>query len=230
MLLHSEVQSAGLNLIAASSLHIIEPILNTSLELQAIGRIHRIGQTAETHVFCYYVKDTVEERILAVNAYKGQSLYLEGHHSSLASASWEAGDHETADGKQTSKMAASASAQDAKNWAGLGRTKSAGSSGTMRGDYTTNDAELLACLFGAHLNRFAAGCEPRLSRTKANDTKPCHQPLANGNGPALITVTPPSDLGAPEPAESVNNEEVQRASLRKARLAALERRAADGRT
>ncbi len=77
MLLHSEVQSAGLNLLAASHIHILEPLLNTSIELQAIGRVHRIGQTKQTHIWCYYVRDTVEERILALSAYKGQSLYLE---------------------------------------------------------------------------------------------------------------------------------------------------------
>ncbi len=43
MLLHSEVQSSGLNLLAASHIHILEPLLNTSLELQAIGRLQRIG-------------------------------------------------------------------------------------------------------------------------------------------------------------------------------------------
>ncbi|KAK4514830.1 glucosidase II [Mucor velutinosus] len=70
ILLHARSQSSGLTLVAAHTAFIVEPVLNESLEKQAINRIHRIGQTEETSVFWYIVQDTIEERIHAIHDIK----------------------------------------------------------------------------------------------------------------------------------------------------------------
>eukprot|EP00743_Colponemidia_sp_Colp-15_P012322 GILK01013989.1.p1 GENE.GILK01013989.1~~GILK01013989.1.p1 ORF type:complete len:1573 (-),score=378.23 GILK01013989.1:49-4446(-) len=57
----------GLNLTEATHVFLLEPLLNCGLEMQAVNRIHRIGQTAETFVHRLIVADTVEEKILSLN-------------------------------------------------------------------------------------------------------------------------------------------------------------------
>ncbi|OAC99510.1 hypothetical protein MUCCIDRAFT_157228 [Mucor lusitanicus CBS 277.49] len=70
ILLHARNQSSGLTLVAAHTVFIVEPVLNESLEKQAVNRVHRIGQTEETSVFWYIVQDTIEERIHAIHDIK----------------------------------------------------------------------------------------------------------------------------------------------------------------
>lgn len=62
-LLHARAHSSGLNLTNASHVFLCEPLVNTALELQAIARVHRIGQEQETTVWLYIVDGTVEESI-----------------------------------------------------------------------------------------------------------------------------------------------------------------------
>ncbi|KAK7749742.1 hypothetical protein SLS53_000321 [Cytospora paraplurivora] len=62
-LLHARAHASGLNLVNASHVFLCEPLINTALELQAIARVHRIGQEQETTVWLYIVDGTVEESI-----------------------------------------------------------------------------------------------------------------------------------------------------------------------
>jgi len=60
----------GLNLTAADYVYIVDPWWNPAVENQAIDRCYRIGQ--DKHVFAYRMicKDTVEEKILSLQAKK----------------------------------------------------------------------------------------------------------------------------------------------------------------
>ena len=51
----------GLTLVEATHVIMLEPLLDPSLDAQAIGRVHRIGQTKQTFVHRLVVRDTVEE-------------------------------------------------------------------------------------------------------------------------------------------------------------------------
>ncbi|KAG8444170.1 hypothetical protein GDO86_009377, partial [Hymenochirus boettgeri] len=56
----------GLNIIEATHVLLVEPILNPAHELQAIGRVHRIGQTKSTVVHRFLIKATIERRMQAM--------------------------------------------------------------------------------------------------------------------------------------------------------------------
>ncbi|KAK3630701.1 hypothetical protein LTR22_021396 [Elasticomyces elasticus] len=62
----------GLNLTAASCIHILEPQWNPATESQAIGRSVRMGQENKTTVIYYIVKDTVEEHVQSYKRRKTQ--------------------------------------------------------------------------------------------------------------------------------------------------------------
>lgn len=64
LLLNVKTLGAGLNLINAKHIFLLDPILNNSDELQAMGRNNRIGQDKETFVWNFMIKNTVEENIL----------------------------------------------------------------------------------------------------------------------------------------------------------------------
>eukprot|EP00079_Xenopus_tropicalis_P035712 XP_017949483.1 PREDICTED: E3 ubiquitin-protein ligase SHPRH-like [Xenopus tropicalis] len=66
LLLPLHTGSNGLNIIEATHVLLVEPILNPAHELQAIGRVHRIGQTKSTIVHRFLIKATIEERMQAM--------------------------------------------------------------------------------------------------------------------------------------------------------------------
>lgn len=65
-LLNAQAQASGLTLINAAHIFLCEPLVNTPVELQAISRIHRIGQTKITTVWMFGIENSVEENIVAL--------------------------------------------------------------------------------------------------------------------------------------------------------------------
>src|SRR5436853_6110423 len=60
----------GLNLTAAEYVFLLDPWWNPAVESQAIDRTHRIGQTRPVFASRLVARDTVEEKILALQASK----------------------------------------------------------------------------------------------------------------------------------------------------------------
>jgi SNF2 family DNA or RNA helicase len=59
----SRVGNAGLTLTAANHLILLEPNTNVAVDAQAMGRIHRFGQTRPVTIHRIIMAQTVEERI-----------------------------------------------------------------------------------------------------------------------------------------------------------------------
>ncbi|AMD20041.1 HCL110Wp [Eremothecium sinecaudum] len=64
ILLNVKLQANGLTLVNASHVFLLDPIINIGDELQAVNRIHRIGQKRETCVWNFIILNTVEENII----------------------------------------------------------------------------------------------------------------------------------------------------------------------
>lgn len=62
--------NAGLNLTAADYVFLVDPWWNTAVQQQAIDRTHRIGQTKKVFAYKMICKDTIEERIVALQEKK----------------------------------------------------------------------------------------------------------------------------------------------------------------
>ncbi|KAL9247813.1 hypothetical protein vseg_021203 [Gypsophila vaccaria] len=69
----------GLNLLEAQHVVLVEPLLNPAVEAQAISRVHRIGQTKETLIHRFMVKNTVEESLYKLNKSRNSSSFLNGN-------------------------------------------------------------------------------------------------------------------------------------------------------
>ncbi|KAF2630828.1 hypothetical protein BU25DRAFT_334389 [Macroventuria anomochaeta] len=66
-LLDAKSDSSGLNLVNATYVFLCEPLINPAIELQAIARVHRIGQQRPTTIFMYLISNTVEEAIYDIS-------------------------------------------------------------------------------------------------------------------------------------------------------------------
>eukprot|EP01060_Flectonema_neradi_P002107 TRINITY_DN11278_c0_g1_i2.p1 TRINITY_DN11278_c0_g1~~TRINITY_DN11278_c0_g1_i2.p1 ORF type:complete len:1148 (+),score=177.52 TRINITY_DN11278_c0_g1_i2:159-3602(+) len=63
----------GLNLCVANHVFMLDPWWNPSVEEQAMDRVHRVGQTRPVRAIRYIMKDSVEEKLLAIQ-HKKKSL------------------------------------------------------------------------------------------------------------------------------------------------------------
>jgi SNF2 family DNA or RNA helicase len=62
----------GLNLTEADYCFLLDPWWNPATEAQAVDRTHRIGQTRNVIVYRLIARDTIEEKVMALKARKGE--------------------------------------------------------------------------------------------------------------------------------------------------------------
>jgi SNF2 family DNA or RNA helicase len=70
MLISLKAGGTGLNLTAADHVFLLDPWWNPAVEDQAADRAHRIGQTRPVFIHKLIAEDTVEEKILQLQARK----------------------------------------------------------------------------------------------------------------------------------------------------------------
>ncbi|KAL2857721.1 proteasome stabiliser-domain-containing protein [Aspergillus pseudoustus] len=85
--LHAKAHSSGLNLINATHVFLCEPLINTAIELQAIARVHRIGQHRPTTVWMYLISDTVEQSIYDISVSRRLDHIMEKEREKKAGSS-----------------------------------------------------------------------------------------------------------------------------------------------
>jgi SNF2 family DNA or RNA helicase len=86
MLISLKAGNAGLNLVAASRVVILDPFWNPYIEMQAVDRAYRIGQQREVEVHRILIEGTVEDRIIELQKQKRKlvdSALDEGANKSL---------------------------------------------------------------------------------------------------------------------------------------------------
>uniref|UniRef100_A0A7S2ZTF8 Uncharacterized protein n=1 Tax=Rhodosorus marinus TaxID=101924 RepID=A0A7S2ZTF8_9RHOD len=67
--------ASGLNIVEATHVVLVEPQMNPAAEAQAVGRVHRIGQTQKTTVHHFIVENTIEEKIVDIERQRAQSYH-----------------------------------------------------------------------------------------------------------------------------------------------------------
>ena len=140
-LLHAKAHSSGLNLVNATHVFLCEPLINTAIELQAIARVHRIGQQRPTTVWMYLVADTVEESIYDISVSRRLAHVHEKEQEVDASEAMENG--KIAPDKVHEVAIDSANSMEMQD-ASLAKLMAGGPSG---GEIVKKD-DLWQCLFG----------------------------------------------------------------------------------
>ncbi|KAJ2894863.1 TATA-binding protein-associated factor mot1, partial [Coemansia aciculifera] len=87
LLLTTHVGGLGLNLTGADTVIFVEHDYNPAMDVQAMDRAHRIGQTRVVNVYRLITKDTLEEKIMGLQAFKLHmaNTIVNQQNSSLAS-------------------------------------------------------------------------------------------------------------------------------------------------
>ncbi|RAL08676.1 putative SNF2 family helicase/ATPase [Aspergillus homomorphus CBS 101889] len=145
LLLHARAHASGLNLVCATHVIFCEPLINTAIELQAIARVHRIGQQRPTTVWMYLVADTVEQSIYDLSVSRRLAHIAQktrAQEFNLPQAS-KCGAHETANGNLTETAIDAANSLEIED-APLTKMMASGVSG---GELVQKD-DLWLCLFG----------------------------------------------------------------------------------
>ena len=60
----------GLNLVAGNTVYMMEPQYNPAAEAQAIDRVHRLGQKRPVRTVRYIMRNSIEEKMLALQEKK----------------------------------------------------------------------------------------------------------------------------------------------------------------
>ena len=87
-----EAGGVGTNIQAASVVVLCEPQIKPSTELQAVARVHRMGQVERVQVHRLLGSDSVDQRMLAILAEKQRTFDLYVRDSAAADAAPEAVD------------------------------------------------------------------------------------------------------------------------------------------
>ena len=89
MLLALKAGAAGLTLVQASNVFLLEPTIDPAVEQQAVARVHRIGQTRPVVCTRLLVRQTVEEAVLKARGVGwGVCVRCEGGDARAAVSLW----------------------------------------------------------------------------------------------------------------------------------------------
>lgn len=154
-LLHAKAHSSGLNLVNATHVFLCEPLINTAIELQAIARVHRIGQHRETTVWMYLVSDSVEEAIYDISVSRRLAHIAQKQKEKeerLAHVDGPAGSNDLDLGDVTENVIESANTLELQE-AALGKVMAGHAT---EGEHVS-DNDLWQCLFGKSRKNGVAG-------------------------------------------------------------------------